>query len=1530
MKDFDFVSVVRGTSRPLAGGLFSVVFFCLLLLVSMATAQQAAAANLIENSSFEAGIDSRFGMGRWMEDGLPSGQLDSSTQVHGKYSVRFPTSKPATLVKSSNSVSLIFRTTRPITLRGGTTYKFSASVRSDVAINASLSLSRDYISDHELGSAASSGSTAAGLSWKRIELTYTPGSNIVVFPQVSFNGKVEGHVWIDALQLSVSGEDYAPNRPLEAGLTSPKLGNIYAPDEPITVTLGAYNDSNVARNNQGFTIRVYNLDKELVLEEDVSINIPAQSGVLQPVTLPLPKRGFFRAELFINGSSNMESDMHFSVIPEPRDIPKGEGNFGAYITMSPEPMAIGRRIGMTWLASLSVNSKVIYWNFVEPAEGQFLWYDEEVDAAIAAGYDLMFNLEACRTPSWASGLSVSQRRAKWANYVSAMVNHYKDRVKYWTITDEININNKTACWTSPAGYAPWHSAGYAAIKAADPTAKVIMNSYDGFGRDVLEIIPSHEVDVFGNNHYHWPTNGPVTRTKAVADQYGIEERWLPGISPGGLSYYTEQLNPVDQGRTDDPDPYQQGGDFYWKGRNSLIAKLTMRNISLDFSVTLNYWAAYVGNTNDYWGMFEPDSSLQPLAAQFGALTWLLDGYEGGYRVSLNGSAIPIDVYRVDRRDGKTVFGFWHDGNGYETAFLDGISPNGIAVYDLVTNPVPVRSTNGGIQFAMNDDVSYMIVPSSQANAIEAAFKNVQDGGPDSGGSGNLDSDGDGVFDTADNCVNVSNADQADHDNDGQGNVCDPDDDNDTLPDTYEVANNLNPLNAADAGQDADNDGFSNLEEFQAGTNPQDPASNPGGGNPPPPDNANPVAQSDTANTNEDDSVTVDVLSNDSDPDGDTVSLTSAQITNGAAGSLSTAGGQVTFNPGTDYNGLAVDETATVQVAYGISDGRGGSATGQLTITVNGTNDVALISVDYAMTTEDQPAFNEVASDDLDPDGDELSLDSATIRDGMPGRAVISGLGVTFHPDTGYNRLNNGQSSKVVIDYVVSDPHGGASTGTYNVTVNGINDAPSVVDDTASTPAESAVTVDVLANDSDPEEGALSLTSASITNGASGTVSTGGGQVTYDPAGSYNDLAQGDSATVVISYGVSDGDGGSANGALTVTVTGGANSNPVAEDDSTETTEASAVAVNVLSNDSDPDGDTVSLTGATISNGATGLVSTDGSDVTYDPNGTYDSLNSGDSATVVITYDIADGNGGTGNGTLTVTVNGTGNAATAVDDVAETDEDTALPVDVLANDSDRDGGSGLILTAASITNGAAGSVSTEGGQVTYDPEGAYNGLSVGDNETVVIAYGIEDDQGGSDEGTLTVTVKGANDDPSAAADSDSTDPGTAIEVDVLANDSDPDENDSLSLSDAEVTNGARGQASIVDGKVRYDPTVNNDELRSGDVVEIAYGIGDGQGGTAKATLSVTISVAEACSVVGTVIGLSVSDSSEPGATHEVRIRENSLDGHYYVASTDNTQLVNTALEAQNLSAQVRIDGSIGPCPNTGEVRNIGTLESINFE
>lgn len=120
-------------------------------------------------------------------------------------------------------------------------------------------------------------------------------------------------------------------------------------------------------------------------------------------------------------------------------------------------------------------------------------------------------------------------------------------------------------------------------------------------------------------------------------------------------------------------------------------------------------------------------------------------------------------------------------------------------------PVTIRAADDGSDGAVPDDDTFNITvnPPDNDNDLVADYQDLCLTIPD---STNADNDGDGTAGSDGGA------------NDG-GNVCDLDDDNDGIPDTFEIANGLNPLDAADAALDADGDGISNLAEFLAGTNP---------------------------------------------------------------------------------------------------------------------------------------------------------------------------------------------------------------------------------------------------------------------------------------------------------------------------------------------------------------------------------------------------------------------------------------------------------------------------------------------------------------------------------------------------------------------------------------------------------------------------------------------------------------------------------------------------------------------------------------
>jgi VCBS repeat-containing protein len=261
-----------------------------------------------------------------------------------------------------------------------------------------------------------------------------------------------------------------------------------------------------------------------------------------------------------------------------------------------------------------------------------------------------------------------------------------------------------------------------------------------------------------------------------------------------------------------------------------------------------------------------------------------------------------------------------------------------------------------------------------------------------------------------------------------------------------------------------------------------------------------------------------------------------------------------------------------------------------------------------------------------------------------------------------------------------------------------------------------------------------------------------GSYSFDPSNAaYQDLGVGESRDVVVGYTASDGNGGIDTGTLTITVTGTNDAPVVTDETATVAEDAAVITGTVAANDTDVDGDTLTYTAnGALPAGVT--LNADGS-YSFDPsNAAYQDLGVGESRDVVVGYTASDGNGGTDTGTLTITVTGTNDAPVAVDDTAAGNEDTLITGSVAANDSDVDGDT-LTYTANGML--PAGFTLNPDGTFTLDAsDPAYQNLRQDEILDVVIDYTVDDGNGGTDTGTLTITVTGQVEQRSLDVDDDS--------------------------------------------------------------------------------------------------------------------------------------------------------------------------------
>ncbi|WP_299590091.1 tandem-95 repeat protein [uncultured Tateyamaria sp.] len=557
-------------------------------------------------------------------------------------------------------------------------------------------------------------------------------------------------------------------------------------------------------------------------------------------------------------------------------------------------------------------------------------------------------------------------------------------------------------------------------------------------------------------------------------------------------------------------------------------------------------------------------------------------------------------------------------------------------------------------------------------------------------------------------------------------------------------------------------------------------------------NRGPDAAEDTATVDEDGSVDIDVLGNDSDPDGDPLEVTDATSPDGDV--TINADGSLTFEPNENFNGPTT-------ITYTVSDGNGGTDTATVNVTVNPVNDAPDAVNDTATTDEDTPVTIDALFNDTDVDGDALTITGASVPADQ-GTVEVVGNELLFTPAENFNGV-------ATISYAISDGNGGTDTAEVMVTVNPVNDDPVAVDDLADTMEDEAVVVDLIGNDTDVDGDPLDIGSVSVPADQGSVVDNGDGTVTFTPAPNFN-------GTATITYTVVDGQGGEDTGEAIVNV-GAVNDGPDAVNDTATTDEDTPVTIDAVGNDTDPDGDPLTITGATVP-ADQGTVDIVDNKLVFTPAENFN-------GEATITYAITDGNGGTDTAEVAVTVNPVNDDPVAVDDLETTDEDVAVVVDLLGNDTDVDGDT-LELGDVSVPADQGSVVDNGDGTVTFTPAPNFNGPAT-------ITYTVIDGNGGSDTGEAIVSVGAVNDGPVAVDDADTTEEDTPVTVNVVGNDTDAD-GDVLEVISATVPADQGTVTNNNDGTLTFNPAENfNGEAT------ITYTIADGNGGTDTGELVVTV-------------------------------------------------------------------------------------------
>jgi uncharacterized delta-60 repeat protein len=559
-----------------------------------------------------------------------------------------------------------------------------------------------------------------------------------------------------------------------------------------------------------------------------------------------------------------------------------------------------------------------------------------------------------------------------------------------------------------------------------------------------------------------------------------------------------------------------------------------------------------------------------------------------------------------------------------------------------------------------------------------------------------------------------------------------------------------------------------------------------------------------------------VTGNDTDVDGDALTATLVS---------SPTNGTIILNPdgSFDYTHDG-SETISDSFTYQVADGNGGFDVATVNLTINPVNDAPDAIADAYTVAEGATlsiaAPTGVSSNDTDAEGDSLV---ATVLSG-PAHGTL-----TLNADGSFDYTHDGsETSGDSFTYQIADGSGGFDTGTVNLSVTRVNDAPVATGEFHTVLEGDSLTIaapGVLANDSDAEGDLLSATVVTAPTH---------GLLLLNPDGSFTYTHDGSETTSdSFVYQVSDGNGGfdTATVSLTVLPT---NDAPVAVSDSYVLDEGGTLnvaATGLLANDNDADGDALVVTLVNGPTNGTLTLNTDGS-FTYTHDGSETTADG-------FSYRITDSSDSSDVTTVNLVIQPMNDVPVATGENYTVSEGGSLNENapgLLQNEFDSESDS---LSASMLTG-------PTNGTVTINSDGSFAYVHDGSETTSdSFTYQVDDGNGGIANATVLIDVTPANDVPIARQDDFTLNEGATITINapgVLANDTDVD-GDPLTVV---LIEGPTHGSLTLNPNGSFSYTHNGSESLTD---SFRYAVDDGNGGSDTALVNLTIQPVNDAPVAG---------------------------------------------------------------------------------